>query len=70
LTCWVGTAEGGILHFPTYTYTDLNGNGNANVVRNVAHKNRHLTWHFIYFGYTKNEKKARVLVKFTDADEE
>jgi hypothetical protein len=28
---WVGTAEGGILHLTTYTYTNLNGDGNPNV---------------------------------------
>lgn len=32
LTMWVGTPEGGILHFPTYTYTTLNGDGNRNYV--------------------------------------
>lgn len=32
LTGWVGTNDGGSLHMPTYTYTDLNGNGNANLV--------------------------------------
>lgn len=31
LSCWVGTSGGGILHAPTYTYTNLNGGGNANV---------------------------------------
>jgi glutamine amidotransferase-like uncharacterized protein len=31
LTMFVGTADGGIFHFPTYTYTDLNGGGNKNL---------------------------------------
>jgi hypothetical protein len=39
-------------------------------VKNIAHKNRHLAWHFIYFGYSKDDKRARVLVKFTDSYEE
>lgn len=29
---WVGTAEGGILHFPTYTYTNIYGAGNVNSI--------------------------------------
>jgi hypothetical protein len=32
LSGWVGKAAGGILHFPTYTYTNLMGAGVANVV--------------------------------------
>ena len=70
LTAWVGTAEGGILHFPTYTYTDLNGNGNANYFKNIPHKNRHVNWHFVYFAYSNQDRKARVYVKFLDSEEE
>jgi len=70
LTAWVGTAENGILHFPTYTYTDMNGNGNANLVKNIQHKNRHFTWHFVWFGYSRVERKARAYVKFLDGEEE
>jgi hypothetical protein len=58
------------LHFPTYTYTDLNGNGNANYVKQFAHKNRHTSWHFIYFAYSRADRKARVYVKFVDSEEE
>jgi hypothetical protein len=54
LTGWVGTGGGGILHMPTYTYTNLNGAGNGNYVKNIAHKNRHLAWHFIYYGYSRS----------------
>lgn len=53
LTLWLGTAEGGILHFPTYTYSNMNGGGNANLVKNIVHKNRHLEWFYVYFGYHK-----------------
>lgn len=31
LSAWVGKRKGGVLHFPTYTYTNLNGAGNANL---------------------------------------
>jgi len=41
---------------PTYTYTDLNGNGNANLVKNIPHNNKHLEWHFVYMGYSKDDK--------------
>lgn len=53
MTCWVGTAEGGILHLPTYTYANMNGAGNTNVWKNIPHKERHTKWFFLYFGYTK-----------------
>jgi hypothetical protein len=48
----------------------MNGNGNANYNKNIPHKNRHLNWHFIYFGYSRDERKARVYVKFTEGEEE
>lgn len=53
LNAWVGKPAGGILHFPTYTYNDLQGNGVSNLYKNVNHNNKHLKWHFIYFGYSK-----------------
>ena len=53
LTCWVGTPEGGILHFPTYTYTNMNGGGNSNYYKNIKHEDRHNQWFFVYFGYSK-----------------
>ncbi|CAD8140693.1 unnamed protein product [Paramecium octaurelia] len=65
LSFWIGTAQGGIFHFPTYTYTNMNGAGNPNMVSNIVHKNRHLEWFFVYFGYSKNERKGFVGVKFT-----
>ena len=43
----------------------MNCAGNPNVVRNIVHKNRHLEWSFIYYGYSKNDKKAFVTVKFS-----
>lgn len=68
LSAWVGTAENGIIHMPTYTYTNLNGAGNANLVRNIKHNDKHLQWHFVYFGYSSDEKKARAFVKFVDSE--
>ena len=68
---WLGQAAGGVLHFTTYNYQNLNnGAGLANVIYNVNHKNRHLAWHFIYYGYSRTERKIRGYVKFrTDAEE-
>jgi len=48
----------------------LNGNGNANYAKNIAHKNRHANWHFVYFAYSNKDRKARVYVKFLDSEEE
>lgn len=53
LACWVGTVEGGILHFPTYTYTNMNGAGNTNFYKNIQHKNRINEWFYVYYGYSK-----------------
>jgi hypothetical protein len=64
LSAWVGTPFGGCLHFPTYTYTNLNGAGNANYYQNIAHKNRHNEWHFIYFAYSRKLRKSKVFVQF------
>jgi hypothetical protein len=32
LAVWVGTANGGILHHTTYSYANMNGEGNPNVI--------------------------------------
>jgi len=29
-----------------------------------------LSWHFVYFGYSRVERKARAYVKFLDSEEE
>lgn len=31
------------------------GGGNANVWKNIAHKNRYTNWFFLYFGYSKDK---------------
>ena len=31
----------------------MNGGGNTNVWKNIAHKDRHTKWFFVYFGYSK-----------------
>ena len=54
---------------PTYTYTSLNGEGNANVVKNIKHNDKHLQWHFVYMGYSKDDKVVRAYVKFVNSDE-
>jgi len=66
---WVSTIEGGILHFSTYTYTNMNAEGNTNYYKNIQHKNRHLKWFFTYFGYSKKLSRAVVFVKWNDSDD-
>lgn len=56
LSAWVGTADNGIIHMPTYTYTNLNGDGNPNLVKNINHNNKILQWHFVYMGYSRDDK--------------
>lgn len=63
LAMWLGQAAGGILHFTTYNYQNLNnGAGLTNVIYNVNHRNRHLAWHFVYYGYSRTERKIRGFV--------
>lgn len=66
---WFGRQENGILHFPTYTYTNLNGAGNSNFYKNLSVKNRHTKWFFVYFGYSKFDKKAFAYVQWHDSRE-
>lgn len=61
---WVGTGLGGILHFATYDYTNIYGAGNVNSVQNILYKNDLPRWHFVYFGYSKPERKAFSAVEF------
>lgn len=69
LSAWVGTALGGIIHLPTYTYTNLLGAGNSNLVQNVPHKHRHLNWHFVHFSYSRKLRQAKVVIKFLKDEE-
>ena len=64
LAVWVGAGDGGIYTFATYTYTDLNGNGNPNVYQSVKHGEEIKDWHFIYFGYSHKERRAVGYVDF------
>lgn len=66
LSCWLGN---GILHFPTYTYVNMNGAGNANFHKNIDHKGRHQKWFFVYFGYSKKERLANIYVKWQDSED-
>lgn len=38
----------------------MKGEGTSNLVNNINHKNKHLEWFFVYFGYSKKLKKAFV----------
>jgi hypothetical protein len=42
----------------------MNGNGNPNVHQSVKYQNDLTSWHFIYFGYSRAERKAFGFVKF------
>lgn len=69
LTLWLGRGAGGIYHYSTYSYTNLNGAGRSNWPQNVRHFGRHVKWHYVYFGYSKTDKKAFAYVKFHDKEE-
>ena len=43
----------GIYALATYTYTNLNGAGNANLFKIVRYGTELTEWHFIYFAYSR-----------------
>lgn len=64
LSAWVGTEPEGLISLATYSYLNLNGEGNANVHQNVPHKNHINGWHHVYFAYSRNERRAIAFVQF------
>lgn len=38
LNMFIGTPEGGILHFTTYSYANMVGGGNVNVYQNIKYE--------------------------------
>jgi hypothetical protein len=38
LAAWVGSANGGQLHFATYSYSDMVGDGQANVHEEIPYR--------------------------------
>jgi hypothetical protein len=47
----------------------MNGAGNANLYKNIAHKERHLEWFYVYYGYQKSSSKAYAYVKWTNSED-
>lgn len=64
LAAWVGTEPEGQISLSTYSYTNLKGEGNANVHQTVPHKNLINSWHHVYFAYSRKERKAVGLIQF------
>jgi hypothetical protein len=42
----------------TYHYVNMNMGGDANRWDSVFQQNQHTQWHFVYFGYSKLQKRA------------
>lgn len=70
LSAFVGSGEGGVYAFATYTYTNLVGAGNPNVYKLVKYGAEIQKWHFIYFGYNRNTRRAFAFVEFEGRREE
>lgn len=68
LSMWVGKADK-VIHLPTYSYTNMEGEGNANLFKNIPHKDRHTKWFFVYFGYSKPAKTAYAYIKWSDSED-
>lgn len=61
LAAFVGRDQ---LHFATYSYTNLNGEGNANVLQSMPHRDQLTQWHYVYFGYSRSLRRAFAFVEF------
>lgn len=68
LAAWVGSS--GNLHFATYSYVDLHGNGNPNAHHDIAYDDFINHWHWVYFGYSREERKAFVRVMINESTDE
>lgn len=62
LAVWLGAGDGGIYTFATYSYTDMVGSGNPNLYKNVRYGDQLERWQFIYFGYSRKERKAAAFI--------
>lgn len=61
LAAWKGA---GFYHFATYN-VDQENNGQVNVAQNVPYDNYlHFSWTYVYFGYSRLQRKAFAYVKF------
>lgn len=69
LCMWVGSGDGGILHFTTYSYTNMLAAGNVNHWQNIHYKNDLAKWHYVHYGYSKLDKLARASVEFKSRKE-
>jgi hypothetical protein len=47
----------------------MNGAGNANLNKLVKYGTELTQWHFVYFGYSKKEKKALGYIQFAGRKE-
>ena len=69
LAVWASPSNDGIYAFATYTYTNLNGAGNPNLYKAVPYGKDLNSWHFIFFAYSKDKKKAAGFVQFKERKE-
>lgn len=63
MAAWVGN---GYVHFASYSYDNLLGQGNVNLVNNINYGDYLTTWNFIYFGYSRLKQQIYGFIKFND----
>jgi hypothetical protein len=68
LACWV-SKNPQVYYFSTYTYTDLNGNGNPDIHQGAPYTYYLPLWHFIYFGYSRQDRRAFAFIQFRDSQQ-
>lgn len=64
LSAWLGKDGGGVIALSTYSYLDMNAKGNPNVHQLLPHKDEHLAWHHVYFGYDRKSRSAFAAIRF------
>ncbi|CAK59383.1 unnamed protein product (macronuclear) [Paramecium tetraurelia] len=65
-TLAVQLSEKQLYTFSTYSYQNMFGVGQSNIVKNIDHKNKHIQWHYISFQYNRETRQAYGSIIFKD----
>ncbi|CAD8162366.1 unnamed protein product [Paramecium octaurelia] len=69
LAAWVSPSQDGIYALSTYSYQNLNGNGEPNIVQIIPQDKQETKWHFILFSYNRVTRIAEGYIKFQNKQE-
>ncbi|CAD8193826.1 unnamed protein product [Paramecium pentaurelia] len=69
LAAWVSPSQNGIYAMATYSYKNLDGNGEPNIVQIIPQDQQETKWHFIFFSYDRIRRIAGGYIKFQNKQE-